>query len=81
MKDDEKPRSVTECVQVFASNNARQTRSAGFGPLIRFLVNSGSRAAVSDKEGFFVVMPEEVFLEKAGNAVTKNFREVTEKAS
>lgn len=66
---------------MFGSRNVRQTATGGFGPLIRFLANSGSRVAVSDKEGFFVVLPEGMFVEKAKSAIIKNFREVKEKAT
>ncbi|KAG0443911.1 hypothetical protein HPB47_014392 [Ixodes persulcatus] len=40
---------------------------------------SGLRALVSDKEGFFVIMPEDMFAEKATCAVQKNFKAVLEK--
>ncbi|KAG0434580.1 hypothetical protein HPB47_019004 [Ixodes persulcatus] len=39
----------------------------------------GLRALVFDKEGFFVIVPEEIFAEKAACAVEKNFKAVLER--
>ncbi|KAG0410936.1 hypothetical protein HPB47_011939 [Ixodes persulcatus] len=40
---------------------------------------SGLRVLVSDKKGFFVIMPEDMFAEKATCAVQKNFKAVLER--
>lgn len=79
VKDEEKLRCSTDCVNVFSSSNATPHMTKKMGPLIKFL--SGSLIAVSDKEGYFVILPEKLYLEKAEAATEKNFRRVDEKVS
>ncbi|KAG0444188.1 hypothetical protein HPB47_014068 [Ixodes persulcatus] len=77
--EEDKPRCVAGCVDVLLRSEGAPTRSRSLEPVIDFLATSGLRALVSDKEGFFVIMPEDMFAEKATCAVQKNFKAVLEK--
>ncbi|KAG0436991.1 hypothetical protein HPB47_017663, partial [Ixodes persulcatus] len=79
--EEEKPRCIAECVDVMASTEGRPTRSQALGPVIEYLASHQLRALLSDKEGFFVIMPESMFSEKASMAVQKNFRQSLQKPS
>ncbi|XP_040069744.3 uncharacterized protein LOC120842657 [Ixodes scapularis] len=77
--EEDKPRCVAGCVDVLLRSEGLPTRSRSLEPVIDFLATSGLRALVSDKEGFFVIMPEDMFAEKATCAVQKNFKAVLER--
>lgn len=49
--------------------------------LVHWFVDNDLRVVVSDKEGCFVALPNELFNKKAMDAVEKNFKLVNEKAS
>ncbi|KAH7931542.1 hypothetical protein HPB51_029816 [Rhipicephalus microplus] len=79
VKEEDKSRCITECVELLPRSEGRKKRIVSLDPAIDFFTNNGLRVLLSDKEGSFVVMPEGMFSEKAGAAVCKNFREVSEK--
>ncbi|XP_042150264.1 uncharacterized protein LOC120836611, partial [Ixodes scapularis] len=60
--EEQRPRCIEECVGILSS----------------YLTSNGLRILLSDKEGFFVILPEGNFDEKANAAVQKNFRQVKE---
>ncbi|KAG0430507.1 hypothetical protein HPB47_022634, partial [Ixodes persulcatus] len=71
--EEEKQRCIAECVGVMARTEGRPTRSRALGPVIEYLASHELRALLSDKEGFFVIMPESMFSEKGSMAVKKSF--------
>ncbi|KAH8022438.1 hypothetical protein HPB51_024537 [Rhipicephalus microplus] len=79
VKEEDKSRCITECVELLPRSEGRKKRVVSLDPAIDFFTTNGLRVLLSDKEGSFVVMPEGMFSEKAGAAVCKNFREVSEK--
>lgn len=58
-------------------NDGKPSRDRSLKPVIDFLTSNGSLVLLFYKEGFFVVLPEGNFAEKA-NAAVQNYRQVTE---
>ncbi|KAL1471175.1 hypothetical protein MTO96_040060, partial [Rhipicephalus appendiculatus] len=74
--EESKGACIAECVNVVSRFGLQSSRTKHTGALVDFLAASGLTAVVSDKEGFFVVMEEDAFLEKGAAAVHKNFHKV-----
>lgn len=61
---------------------ARHTVDAmAMEPVVGYLGESNSRVLISDKEGFFAVMPRSIYMDKGRAAVHKNFIGVLDKPS
>ncbi|XP_042150670.1 uncharacterized protein LOC121838462, partial [Ixodes scapularis] len=77
--EEDKPRCITECVDVLLKSEGSPKRSRSLDPTINFLSSNNLNVMLSDKEGCFVVIPNGSFSEKAHLAIQKNFREVSER--
>lgn len=75
--EDERSRCVNECVEAFARSSGEPRKRNPVKPLAEYLVSHDLRALVSDKEGFFFVLPEGKYQEKAMSAVDKNFKKMS----
>ncbi|XP_072143741.1 uncharacterized protein [Dermacentor andersoni] len=70
---DFRPRCVTECVDVIARTVPQSNKSDNLTGVSRFFVKHELRLVTADKEGFFVVVPQELYAQKAKTAIDKNF--------
>ncbi|XP_042144719.1 uncharacterized protein LOC121834881, partial [Ixodes scapularis] len=70
-------RCVLECAEGLLKGVGRKVRRMNLGAVVSFFNDSRLKLLVSDKEGGFVVAPQGLFLEKAGEAMLKNFRPVS----
>lgn len=77
VNDDERSRCVSECADVMRSLKETDERSIGLPPLADSLREKKLKLMTADKEGFFVLLTEGQFSEKASAALTKNFRLTT----
>ncbi|KAH7946670.1 hypothetical protein HPB52_003194 [Rhipicephalus sanguineus] len=72
VREDQRPRSLVECVKVLEKTRRSGVRPAATRPLVDWLVENEMRMVVADKEGHFVVLPEGLYGNKVKEAV-KNF--------
>lgn len=79
--EDEKSRFLTEATDVIAARKREQRPQYRLKPVCDYLVDNQLRLLVSDKEGFFVVVPNGIFSEKASAAIAKSFKKVKAKPS
>ncbi|KAG0419899.1 hypothetical protein HPB47_003812 [Ixodes persulcatus] len=76
--EDNRDRCVHECVEgLIKGRDRRPLPRMKLGPVVQLFNESKLKLLQSDKEGGFVVVPEGLFQERAGQAVLKNFRGVT----
>ncbi|KAH7965034.1 hypothetical protein HPB49_002884 [Dermacentor silvarum] len=79
--EEERPRFITECVDVLSRTTTSDRKEQHVRKLVNFGIRNNLRFLTSDKEGCFVVIPEGLFQEKALTAIKKNFVRVDVKAS
>ncbi|KAG0434018.1 hypothetical protein HPB47_019409 [Ixodes persulcatus] len=72
--EDNRDRCLQDCVERLRSMDRRPMPRIKMGTVVSFFKESNLRLLLSDKEGGFVVVPEGMFLERARQAVIKNFR-------
>ncbi|KAM7283947.1 uncharacterized protein ISCGN_001052, partial [Ixodes scapularis] len=71
----DRPRCISECVD--SLHPQQKKKPVGhFKPLVDFMGDNGLRVLLSDKEGQFVVLPENMYNDRASTAITKNFKRV-----
>ncbi|KAK8766099.1 hypothetical protein V5799_007120 [Amblyomma americanum] len=79
--EDEKSRFLIEATDVIAARKREQRPQYRLKPVCDYPVDNQLRLLVSDKEGFFVVVPNGIFNEKASAAIAKTFKKVKAKPS
>ncbi|XP_077520172.1 uncharacterized protein LOC144129994 [Amblyomma americanum] len=67
----------SDCIDAVSRCVSSKGKYNQFRSLVDYLYDNRLRTVQSDKEGFFVVMSEDQFSEKAHGAVMKNFKSVT----
>lgn len=73
VKDEERPRFLSECVEVYSRTAGTGRSPHSYRSLVDFLVMNKLHVMVADKEGWFVVLGESVYFEKAEGALGRNF--------
>lgn len=76
VSDEEKDSCVRKCVEAVASARSNCRQRPIVGKLARYLYSKGLRVVKSDKEGYLVVMPDDLYSSKAWNVMHKCFEEV-----
>lgn len=79
--EEERPRFITECVDVLKRTSTTSGKQQHVRTLVDFGISNNLRFLTSDKEGCFVILPDGLFQTKALSAVKKNFVPVNKKAS
>uniref|UniRef100_L7LVB7 Putative tick transposon n=1 Tax=Rhipicephalus pulchellus TaxID=72859 RepID=L7LVB7_RHIPC len=79
VEEAERARCVSECIDVLCKSQDRHSgngRTCRIQPVVQFLRDNKFKLMTADKEGFFVLLNEQQYSEKASVALGKNFKEV-----
>ncbi|XP_040070667.3 uncharacterized protein LOC120843379, partial [Ixodes scapularis] len=74
---DNRERCVLECVEGLTKEGRRPVRKMKLSADVPFFKESKLKLLLSDKEGGFVVVPDNMFKEKSRNAMQNNFRSLS----
>ncbi|KAH6929320.1 hypothetical protein HPB50_026521 [Hyalomma asiaticum] len=78
--EEDRRRCISECVEEITRWNPRSDRAAAkMEPIGRDLRDRNLKLLTADKEGFFVLLTEGQYEEKASAAVAKNFKQANVK--
>ncbi|KAG0445532.1 hypothetical protein HPB47_014227 [Ixodes persulcatus] len=67
-------RCILDCLDGLMRGDRRPVQRKSFGAVVSFFNDSNLKLLVSDKEGGFAVVPEDMYNERAKEAVLKNFK-------
>lgn len=76
VSDEEKDSCIRECVEVVASTRRKCRTRPSVQPLARYLYSKDLRVVKSDKEGYLVVLPDNMYSGKAWDVMHKCFEEI-----